>query len=122
LLRLDRGLDREVLRLLTHQDRDSRHRENNAKDDRRCDPEQGLRLGDIGARRDRALDFRLRSGRQAGAVELGRDFRRLGRLHGFVVAAGDNSWGAERVPVVGLTRPDRFGWIERRHSRQTLIL
>jgi hypothetical protein len=39
LLRLDRGLDGEILRLLTHQDRGCRYRENNSEDDRRPDPE-----------------------------------------------------------------------------------
>jgi hypothetical protein len=107
LLRFDGGLDGEVLRLLTHQDRGSRHRKDNSKDDRRCDPEQGFRLGDIGARRDRALDLCLRSGRQAGAVELGRYFRRLGRLHRFVMTGRDHRRRTGRLRVVGLVRPDR---------------
>ena len=107
LLRFDGGLDGEVLRLLTHQDRGSRHREDNAKDDRGRDPEQGFRLGDIGARRDRAPDLRIRSGCQAGAVEPGRYSQRLGRLHRFVVTGRNNRRRAGRLRVVGLVRPDR---------------
>jgi hypothetical protein len=114
LLRLDRGLDSEVLRLLTHQNCSASHSKDNSKDDRRGNPEQAFWLGDLGARRDRTLDLRLRSGREVGAVEFGGDFRRLGRLHGVVVAACDNSWRAERVPIVGLTRSNRLSWIERR--------
>jgi hypothetical protein len=39
LLRFDGGLDGQVLRLLTHQDRGSGHRKDDSKDDRRGDPE-----------------------------------------------------------------------------------
>jgi hypothetical protein len=122
LLCLDRGFDSEVLGLLTHQDRNARHRENNAKDDCRGDPEQAFWLGNLDARRDGALDLRFRPGNQAGAVELGRDFRRFGRLHSFIAAARDNAWRPERVPVVRPARSDRLSWIERRNSRQALIL
>jgi hypothetical protein len=38
LLRLDGGLDGEVLRLLTHQDCGSRHRKDNSENDGRRDP------------------------------------------------------------------------------------
>ena len=41
--------------------------------------------------------------------------------HGFIVAARDNSWRPERVPVVCLARSDRLSWIKRRHSRQALV-
>jgi hypothetical protein len=111
LLRLDGGLDGEVLRLLTHQNRGSRHRKDNAKNDRGRDPEQGFRLGDIGARRDRALRLRLRSGRQAGAVELRSDFRRFGPLPRFIVTTRDNGRRAGRLRVVGLVRADRPAWV-----------
>ena len=122
LLRLDGGLDGEVLRLLTHQDCGAGHRKDNSKDDRRGDPEQALRLGDFGAWSNRALHLRLRSGRQAGAVELRRHFGRLGPLPGFIATARDNGWRVERVPVVGLVRSDRLGRVERRQSGQTFIL
>jgi hypothetical protein len=122
LLRLDRGLDGEVLRLLTHQDCGSGHRKDNSKDDRRRDPEQGFRLGDFDAWRNRALHLRLRSGSQAGAVELRRHFGRIGPLPRFIATARDNGWRVGRVPVVGLVRSDRLGRVERRQSGQTFIL
>jgi hypothetical protein len=122
LLRLDGLLDGQVLRLLTHQNCGARNGKDNSKDDCSGNPEQAFWLGDLSAWRDRTLDFYLRSGHEGGAVEFGSDFRRLVRLKRFVATARDNSWPAERVPVVGLTRSDRLSWVERRHSRQTLIL
>ena len=122
LLRLDGGLDGEVLRLLTHQDCGSGHRKDNSKHDRRRDPEQALRLGDFGAWSNRALHLRVRSGRQAGAVELRRHFGRFGPLPRFIVTACDNGRRVERAPVVGLVRSDRLGRVERRQSGQTFIL
>ena len=122
LLRLDGGLDGEVLRLLAHQDCGPGHRKDNSKNDRRRDPEQAFRLGGFGARRNRALHLRLRSGRQAGTVELRRHFGRVGPLHRFIVTARDDGRSVERAPVVGLVRSDRFGRVERRQSGQTFIL
>ena len=122
MLRLDRGLDREVLRLLTHQDRGPGHRKDNSKDDRRPNPEQPFRLGAFGARSNGALHLRFRSGRQAGAVELRRHLGRVGPLPGFILTACDNGRSAGRVPIVRLVRPDRLGRVERRQSGQTFIL
>ena len=98
MLRLDGGLDGEVLRLLTHQDCGSGHRKDNSKDDRRRDPEQAFRLGDFGAWSNRALHLRLRSGRQAGAVELRRHFGRFGPLPRFIVTACETGGASNAVP------------------------
>jgi hypothetical protein len=122
LLRLDGGLDGEVLRLLTHQDCGPGHGKDNSKDNRRRDPDQSFRLGDFGPRRDRALGFRLRSRRQTGTVELRRHFWRFGPLPRFIVASRDNRGSFGPVAIVRLVRSDRLGRVERRQSGQTFIL
>jgi hypothetical protein len=90
LLRLDGRLDREVLRLLAHQDRSSRHGKYNAKKDSRCNPQPWFRLGDVDPRRDRSLDLRIRPDSQAGAVHLGRHFGRVGGVRRFVATGHNN--------------------------------
>ena len=122
LLRLDGGLDGEILRLLTHQDCRSGHRKDNSKDDRRSDPEQGFRLGDFDAWRNRALHLRLRPGSQAGAVELRRHLGRVGPLPRVIATARDDGWSVGCVSIVRLVWSDRLGRVERRQSRQTFIL
>jgi hypothetical protein len=111
LLRLDGRLDGEVLRLLPHEDCSSRHRKDNSENDGRRDPQQALRLGDFGARRDGALNLRLGSGRHAGAVEFGRDFRGLGPLHGFVATGRDHRRRAGLSGIIRPARPDRPAWV-----------
>jgi hypothetical protein len=104
LLRLDGGLDGEVLRLLPHEDCRCRHRKDNSENDGRRNPQQALGFGDFGAWRDGALNFRLRSPAHAGAVEFGRDFWGLGPLHGFVATGGAHR---RRTGLLGTVRPVR---------------
>ena len=88
--RFDGWLDRQVLGFLAHQDRSAGHRQDDAKANRRRDPEPWLRLAGVNAWRDRALAFQILPCARARAVELARHFRRRGRLHWFVGAGRDN--------------------------------
>jgi hypothetical protein len=96
---------------LPHEDCSSRHRKDNSENDGRSDPQQALRLGDFGAWRDGALNFRLRSRGHAGAIEFGRDFRGLAPLHGFVATGRDHRRGAGLSGIVRPVRSDRPAWV-----------